>query len=78
MTANRSGNSERVRIPIIWVTVFGIGALLVLAIGATLYLGFSQAAQSTRQLWAEQSETLVHAMEDNLARHLSPIPEQAR
>ena len=43
-----------------------------------LYLGFNQAAESTRQLWADQAETLVDAMEQSLEFQLKPIRDQAQ
>ncbi len=49
------------RIPITAITVFGASSMLALSVGIVLYLGFSQAAQTTRQLWAEQSETLINS-----------------
>jgi class 3 adenylate cyclase len=49
----------------------------VFTVGIVLYLGFSQAAQTTRQLWAEQSETLINSMEQSLDAHLKPVRDQA-
>lgn len=66
------------RIPITAITVFGASSLLALSVGIVLYLGFSQAAESTRQLWADQGETLIDAMVQSLDEHLQPITEQAR
>ena len=42
-----------------------------------LYLGFSQAAQTTQQLWAEDSGRLIAAMEQNLESQFKPVREQA-
>lgn len=69
--------SFKYRISITTITVFGASTLLALSIGIVLYLGFNQAAQSTRQLWAEQSETLIDSMEQSLDAHLAPIRNQA-
>jgi len=57
---------RKYRIPIALVTVFGTSALLAVSVGVVLYLGFSQAAQTTQQLWTEDSATLIAAMEQNL------------
>ncbi len=65
------------RIPITAITVFGTSSLLAITVGIVLYLGFGQAAESTRQLWAGQSETLIDAMEHSLAARLGPIRDQA-
>jgi class 3 adenylate cyclase len=65
------------RISITTITVFGASSLLTFTVGIVLYLGFNQAAQSTRQLWAEQSETLIDSMEQSLDAHLKPVRDQA-
>lgn len=69
--------SARYRIPITAITVFGTSCLLALSIGIVLYLGFNQAAQSTRQLWADRAETLIDSMEQSLDARLGPIRDQA-
>lgn len=68
---------DRLRIPITTITVFGTSCLLALSVGIVLYLGFNQAAESTRQLWADQSKTLVDSMEQSLDSHLRPVRDQA-
>jgi len=65
------------RIPITAITVFGTSSLLALCAGILLYLGFDQAAQSTRQLWADQAESLIDAMETTLDARLRPVRDQA-
>jgi len=70
--------SEKYRIPITAITVFGTSAILLVTVGIVLYLGFSQATDSTRQLWADEADTLISAMEQSLEFHLKPIREQAR
>jgi adenylate cyclase len=69
--------SARYRIPITAITVFGTSCLLALSIGIVLYLGFNQAAQTTVQLWADRSESLIDAMEQSLDARLGPIRDQA-
>ncbi|MDH3635502.1 MAG: HAMP domain-containing protein [Gammaproteobacteria bacterium] len=70
--------TARYRIPITAITVFGASSLLALSVGIVLYLGFNQAAESTRQLWADQGKTLIDAMELSLDERLKPIADQAR
>ena len=70
--------TARYRIPITAITVFGASSLLALSVGIVLYLGFSQAAESTRQLWADQGKTLIDTMEQTLDQRLKPIADQAR
>jgi len=69
---------QKYRIPITAITVFGTSSLLAVTVGIVLYLGFSQAANTTRQLWADKADTLISAMEQSLEFQLKPIREQAR
>ena len=69
--------STRYRIPITAITVFGTSSLLALSVGIVLYLGFNQAAESTRQLWADKAQTLINSMESGLEARLQPIRDQA-
>jgi len=66
------------RIPITAITIFGTSSLLAITAGIVLYLGFSQAANTTRQLWADQADTLIGEMERSLEFKLDPIREQAK
>ncbi len=70
--------SAKRRIPITAITVFGASSMLALTVGIVLFLGFGQAAHTTRQLWADQAETLIDAMQQSLAERLKPIRDQAR
>lgn len=70
--------STRFRIPITAITVFGTSSLLALCVGIVLYLGFNQAAETTRQLWADQAKSLIDVMESSLNTRLMPIREQAQ
>jgi len=65
------------RIPITAITVFGTSSLLALTVGIVIFLGFGQAAQTTRELWADQAETLISNMEQSLDARLKPIRDQA-
>jgi adenylate cyclase len=69
--------SQVYRIPITAITVFGTSLLLTITVGIVLYLGFNQAANSTRQLYADQADTLISAMEHSLEFELKPIRDQA-
>ncbi len=67
----------RYRIPITGVTVFATSSLLVLTVAIVLVLGFGQAAKTTRNLWAEQSKTLIDNMQRGLRDRLQPVRAQA-
>ncbi|MCP4984082.1 MAG: hypothetical protein GY935_26715, partial [Gammaproteobacteria bacterium] len=69
--------AARYRIPITAITVFGASGLLAISVGIVLYLGFGQAAETTRQLWADKSETLINSMEHSLDARLKPVRDQA-
>ena len=69
--------SARYRIPITAITVFGASSLLAFSVAVVLYLGFNQAAETTRQLWADQAKTLIDAMESSLDTRLQPVRAQA-
>ena len=70
--------THRFRIPITTITLFGASILLTVTVGIVLYLGFNQAANSTRQLWADQAGSLINAMEQSLEFQLKPIRYQAQ
>ena len=70
--------THRFRIPITTITVFGASTLLTVTVGIVLYLGFNQAAKSTRQLWADQAGSLINAMEQSLEFQLKPIRYQSQ
>jgi len=69
---------HKFRIPITTITVFGASTLLAVTVGIVLYLGFNQAANSTRQLWADQASSLINAMEQSLEFQLKPIRDQSQ
>jgi class 3 adenylate cyclase len=70
--------SVKYRIPITAITVFGTSSLLALTVAIVLYLGFSQAAESTRKQLAGKATTLIDSMELSIEAHLAPIRDQAR
>ena len=68
----------RYRLPITAIAVVGLGALVALAVGVSLYLGLSSATENTRRLMAQRSETLVDGLEQRIASQLQPVAQQAR
>ena len=70
--------TNRYRFPITAIAVIGLGALVALAVGVSLYLGLSSATENTRRLMANQSETLVTELERRIASQLRPVVRQAR
>ncbi|MEM7206273.1 MAG: adenylate/guanylate cyclase domain-containing protein [Pseudomonadota bacterium] len=69
--------SKKACIPIMGITVFGVTALLIISVGIVGFIGVGQATHSTRALWAEQSRTLINAMEESIDTQLSPLRDQA-
>ena len=72
------GRARRVRFPITAITVVGLGALVALAVGVSLYLGLSSATENTRRLMAQRSESLVDGLEQRIASQLQPVVRQAQ
>ena len=70
--------TARYRIPITAITVFGTSSLLAITVAIALFLGFSQAADSTRKHLAGRANTVIDSMEQSLDAHLAPIRDQAR
>ncbi|MDD9980758.1 MAG: adenylate/guanylate cyclase domain-containing protein [Gammaproteobacteria bacterium] len=70
--------ADRVRIPIAAIAVVGLGALVALAVGISLYLGLSSATENTRRLMAQRSEALVDSLEQRIASQLQPVVRQAQ
>ena len=66
------------RVPVTSVAVFGLGALVALAVGVVLWLGLGSAAESTRLLIQERSNTVLDTLERRLETRLDPVAEQAR
>ena len=71
-------HAARYRFPITAIAVVGLGALVALAVGVSLYLGLSSATENTRRLMAQRSETLVDGLEQRIATQLQPVVRQAR
>ena len=72
------GRATRFRLPITAIAVVGLGALVALAVGVSLYLGLSSATENTRRLMAQRSETLVSRLEQRIASQLEPVVRHAR
>ncbi|MCP4430166.1 MAG: adenylate/guanylate cyclase domain-containing protein [Gammaproteobacteria bacterium] len=70
--------SDKFRIPVTAITVFSTSLLLAASVATVLYLGFNRAAQSTQQLWADQSEAIINSMEQSLEYQLKPVRDQAQ
>ena len=69
--------AKRYRVPITAIAVAGLGALVALAVGVSLFLGLSSATENTRRLMALQSEMLVDAIDQRLEAELQPVVRQA-
>ena len=70
--------TSRLRFPIVAITVVGLGALVALAVGVSLYLGLSSATENTRRLMALQAEILVGELEQRITTQLRPVAQQAQ
>ena len=68
----------RYRFPITAIAVVGLGVLVALAVGISLYLGLSSATENTRRLMAQRSESLVDGLEQRIASQLQPVARQAQ
>ncbi len=68
----------RLRLPITAIAVVGLGALVALAVGVSLYLGLSSATENTRRLMTQRSEALVDDLERRIVSQLQPVARQAR
>ncbi|MFK7859696.1 MAG: adenylate/guanylate cyclase domain-containing protein [Granulosicoccus sp.] len=67
----------RIRVPLRYITVFGVSALVALAVGIVFFLGFSSAAKNTRLLMSDQAKVMISAMERNISMWLQPVDSQA-
>jgi adenylate cyclase len=68
----------RSRISFTSVAVFGLGAFIALAVGATLLVGALTGVRSTQELLAQQAETLLDTLEQRVEARLRPVGEQAQ
>ena len=65
------------RLPIVAVAVFGLGGLVALSVGLTLYLGLSAAERNTSELLVVRSRSIVDELEAELHATLDPVVAQA-
>lgn len=70
--------ANRFRYPITAIAVVGLGALVALAVGVSLYLGLSSAAENTRRLIAQRSETLVNDLDRRITSQLQTVVQRSR
>ena len=70
--------TSRLRFPVVAIAVVGLGALVALAVGVSLYIGVSSATENTRRLMAQRAESLVDGLEQRIASQLQPVVKQAQ
>lgn len=70
--AQARAQSERWRLPISAVLVFGFGGLVAAAVGAVLYLSLDLADRITHELLRQDAENEIDRVADGLAHHLQP------
>jgi adenylate cyclase len=59
-------------ISITWVLMGGIGGIVALALGATIWLGFSVAAENTTVFLRERATNLINNITSEVRRHMAP------
>ena len=52
------------------IAVVGLGTLVAIAVGISLYLGLSSATENTRRLMVQRAETLVSDLEQRITSQL--------
>ncbi|MFK7996471.1 MAG: adenylate/guanylate cyclase domain-containing protein [Granulosicoccus sp.] len=67
----------KIRVPLRYITVFGVSALIALAVGIVFFLGFFSAAKNTRHLMSDQARGLISSMERDISMWLQPVNSQA-
>lgn len=67
----------RIRIPLRYITVFGVSALIAVAVGIVFFLGFFSAAKNTRHLMSEQANGMISSMERDISLWFRPVDSQA-
>lgn len=67
----------RIRVPLRYITVFGVSALIALAVGIVFFLVFFSAAKNTRHLMSEQANGMISSMERDISLWLRPVDSQA-
>jgi adenylate cyclase len=59
-------------ISITWILMGGIGGIVALALGATIWLGFSVATENTMIFLRERATTFIDNITDEVRRHMMP------
>lgn len=59
-------------VSITWILMGGIGGIVALALGATVWLGVSTAAESTTVLLRERAASVIDNVIDEVRRHMKP------
>ena len=77
-SALRAWKAHGARVPITAVAVFGLGALVAVAVLVNLYLGVRAATDNTRDLLQSRATSLVDDLESRLDATMRPVVEQAR
>ena len=72
------GSRAHDRYPIAAIAVVGLGALVALAVGVSLYLGLSSATENTRRLVAQRSATLVNDLDRRITSQLRTVVQRSR
>ncbi len=67
----------RMRVPLRYITVFGVSALIALAVGIVFFLGFFSATKNTRELMNDQANGLISSMQRDIALWMKPVNSQA-
>ena len=70
--------ADRFRYPIAAIAVVGLGVLVALAVGVSLYLGLSSADENARRLIAQRSGTLVRDRDRRITWRLRTVVQRSR
>lgn len=72
-----TARADRVRYPITATAVVGPGVLVALAVGVSLYLGLSSAAEDTRRLVAQRSGTIANDFDQRVTSQLQTVVQRS-
>ena len=68
-----ASGGKGIKVPISALLIVGFGGLTLLAVGVSLFLGFSTATSSTRKLLEERSERMIDRVVGRIERSLDPV-----
>jgi len=71
-------HTRHFRVPIRTFLIAGFGGLVLLAVALVMILGFTSAAQNTRELLQDKVEGLLDEMVERIESDLRPVESQAR